>query len=117
MALKQEVEVGAHGLVLRRWQLADAAALLAAIECSQADLRQFMPWAMQPPTPASVRAFLEVVAIDAPSATSIGFGLVDRAGDVVGGFGLHARRGPGILEIGWLITRREWAATRPGRRL
>jgi RimJ/RimL family protein N-acetyltransferase len=99
----EEMDVGAQGLVLRRWRLADAEPLLAAIEMSLAELRRFMPWAMEPPNPASIRTFLEQVAIDAPAATAIGLALVDSGGDVVGGFGLTDGRGPGILEIGYWI--------------
>ncbi len=103
MAVPEEIEVGADGLVLRRWRLADAGSLLAAIERSQAELRRFMPWAIEPATPESVGAFLETVAIDAPSAPSIGFGLFDGAGELVGSFGFSDRRGRGILEIGYWV--------------
>lgn len=92
----EEIELGASGLVLRRWCTDDAPALLAAIERSLPELRMFMPWAMENPTLASVRSFLET---GAPSA----FGLFEAGGEVVGGFGLHDRRGPGILEIGYWV--------------
>ena len=95
----EEIEVGAHGLVLRRLRVADAAGLLAAIERSRPELRRFMPWAMQDPTLESVRAFLESVV----AGPSLGFGLFDAGGELVGGFGLHDRRGPGILEIGYWV--------------
>ena len=93
-----EIEVGAHGLVLRRWRTADVADLMAAIEWSLAELRRFMPWAMEEPTPESVTAFVERVVV----GPALGFGLFD-AGELVGGFGLHDRRGPGILEIGYWV--------------
>ena len=95
----EEIEVGAHGLVLRCWRLADAPRALAAVEASLPELRRFMPWAMQPPTLASTAAFLETVA----SGAALGFGLFDAGGELVGGFGLHDRRGPGILEIGYWV--------------
>ena len=102
-ALPEEVDVGAHGLVLRRWRLADGERLFAAIEASMPELRRFMPWAKEDPTAESVGAFLETAAVDVPSATSVGFALVDAAGEIVGGVGLHDRRGPGILEIGYWV--------------
>jgi RimJ/RimL family protein N-acetyltransferase len=98
----EEIEVGAHGLVLRRWRLADAADLLAAIERSLPQLRRFMPWAVEQPTPASVEDYLGDAWTATPPET-FGFGLFDAGGEVVGAFGLHGRRGPGILEIGYWI--------------
>lgn len=92
--------VVADGLVLRRLQVADAPAVLAAVERSVPELRRFMPWAMETPTLASVGEYLK--AAWAPPE-NMGFGLVDAAGEVVGAFGLHARRGPGILEIGYWV--------------
>lgn len=95
----EEIDVGADGLVLRRWRLADAARVLAAVEASLPELRRFMPWATQQPTLESTTAFLESVA----SGATLAFGLFDAGGEPVGGFGLHDRRGPGILEIGYWI--------------
>ena len=98
----EHIEVGVDGLVLRRWQTGDAPSLLAAIERSLPELRRFMPWAVEAPTLASVETYLA----DAWTATppeAFGFGLFDAGGDVVGGFGLHGRRGPGILEIGYWV--------------
>jgi RimJ/RimL family protein N-acetyltransferase len=95
----EEIDVGAHGLLLRRWRMADLADLLAAIERSLPELRRFMPWAMEQPTGESVAAYLEHVL----GGPSMAFGLFDAGGEVVGGFGLHDRRGPGILEIGYWV--------------
>ena len=97
-----QIPVGTHGLVLRRWRMGDAPLLLAAIEFSLPELRLFMPWAMETPALAKVEAFLQTV--HAP-ATSLGFGLFEDGGggEAVGAFGLHDRRGPGILEIGYWI--------------
>ncbi len=93
------IAVGVHGLTLRKWQMADAPELLAAIESSVPALRLFMPWAMETPTVGSVEAFLQSLV----PGGSMGFGLVDADDEVVGGFGLHDRRGPGILEIGYWV--------------
>ena len=87
--------------MLRRWRMADAPRLLSAIESSLPELRLFMPWAMDIPTLETVEEFLQSVV----SGGSLGFGLFEDDGDdeVVGGFGLHNRRGPGILEIGYWV--------------
>ena len=98
----EEIDVGTHGLVLRRWRMADVSELLAAIERSLPELRRFMPWAVEEPTRASVGAFLERAWTASPPET-FGLGLFDAGGEVVGAFGLHGRRGPGILEIGYWI--------------
>jgi ribosomal-protein-serine acetyltransferase len=94
----EEITV-ADGLVLRRWQPADAPRILAAVERSLPELRRFMPWAMETPTLESVGAYLDI-AWRPPE--SFGYGLF-AAGEAVGGFGLHGRRGPGILEIGYWV--------------
>ena len=98
----EEIEVRAHGLMLRRWRVADAPSLLAAIERSLPELRQFMPWAMEAPTLVSVEAYMTDSWTPTPPET-FGFGLFDAGGEVVGAFGLHGRRGPGILEIGYWV--------------
>ena len=87
--------------MLRRWQMDDAPALLAAIESSLPELRPFMPWAMETPTLETVEAFLHSLS----PGQFMGFGLFedDGHGELVGGFGLHDRRGPGILEIGYWV--------------
>jgi RimJ/RimL family protein N-acetyltransferase len=98
----EQIDVGADGLVLRRWRLTDAPAALAAIERSLPELRRFMPWAMQEPTSESVGAFMERAWDPTPPET-FGFGLFHAGGDVVGACGLHGRQGPGILEIGYWV--------------
>jgi len=98
-----ELAVHVHGLALRRWSMADAAPLLAAIELSLPELREWMPWASVQPTLDSVCAFLERSGSEAGSQVEMGFGLFEADGEVVGGFGLHRRRGPGILEIGYWV--------------
>ena len=105
-------EIAVPPLVLRRWRLADAPSLLAAVERSLSELRLFMPWAMEEPTLASVEAFLRGSWTPTPPET-FGFGLFDAGGEVVGAFGLHGRQGPGTLEIGYWVrsdrTRRGYA--------
>ncbi len=95
----EEIDVGARELVLRRWCMTDAPRALAAVEASLPELRRFMPWAMEWPTLESIGTFLQTVV----SGATLGFGLFDASGELVGGFGLHDRRGPGILEIGYWV--------------
>ena len=97
--IPDQIAVRAHGLTLRPWRMDDAPALLAAIEASLPELRGFMPWAMETPTLETVEAFLRSLT----PGVSMGFGLFDADGELVGGFGLHDRRGPGILEIGYWV--------------
>jgi RimJ/RimL family protein N-acetyltransferase len=97
--LPEEIDVGRHGLVLRSWRLEHAPTLLAAIQASVAELRRFMPWATTDPTLAAVLEFVGSV-VDGPA---IGYGLFEADGELVGGCGLHDRRGPGILEIGYWV--------------
>src|SRR5215212_6514583 len=98
----EHIEVAVDGLVLRRWQIGDAPSLLVAIERSRAELRRFMPWAVDRPTLASVETYLGDAWTATPPET-FGFGLFDAGGEVVGGLALHGRRGPGILEIGYWV--------------
>lgn len=101
--IPEEIDVGASGLVLRRWRTADAPLLLTAIEASLPELRRFMPWAADAPTPESVGAFLALVSVDSGSGPATGFGLFEADGELVGSFGFHDRQGPGILEIGYWV--------------
>ena len=59
-----EMSVAVDDLMLRRWSVDDAAPLLAAIERSLPELREWMPWASVQPNLESVRAFLGTT--DAP---------------------------------------------------
>ena len=98
-----EVPVGEHGLVLRRLTLDDTGPMLAAVERSLPELRRWMPWSAEQPTMESIREFIEVAGAEAGSDETMGYGLFEPDGEPVGGFGLHARRGPGTLEIGYWV--------------
>ena len=92
-----------YDLVLRRWSASDVEAVVAAVQRSYTELRRWMPWAAEPPSAASVADFLERAGRDGGSDVDMGFGLFELDGELVGGFGLHARRGPGALEIGYWV--------------
>lgn len=98
-----ELAVSEHSLVLRRWRAHHADRVLVAVKRSYPELRQWMPWASQPPTFESVRDFLERAGAETGADVEMGFGLFEANGELVGGFGLHGRRGPGILEIGYWV--------------
>lgn len=96
-----EVDVGEHGLVLRRWCIDDYDALMAAVESSYEQLHAWMPWAVRP-LGEGERTFLRRVEAGDMAA----WGLWERhrkPGELVGGFGLHDRAGPGVLEIGYWV--------------
>ena len=95
-----------HGeiVTLRRYRLTDHDALKAAIAASLEELRDWMPWAQEPPTDASVASFLEpaVERFGGDAAANYAIMLRD-GGQFAGGCGLMPRIGPGALEIGYWV--------------
>ena len=105
--------VTAPRLELRQWRVADAAELGRAIGRNLEHLRPWMPWIAD--EPMSDRARRELItrweeSWRAGGDTVLGVLL---GGVIVGGCGLHRRRGPHGLEIGYWIdaghTRRGFA--------
>ena len=92
-----------HRLVLRRWVVADAPRLSAAILASLEHLRPWMPWvAAEPVTLEDRVALIERWQTDWEQGGDLVVGIfMDDM--VVGGSGLHSRRGPGVLEIGYWV--------------
>src|SRR5690606_24138078 len=92
-------------LVLRTWRHDDVDALGAAVAASLEHLRPWMPWVAGEPLDRNER--LAVIAGFARARAADGdttYGAFLRAtGEVVGGTGLHVRRGPGTLEIGYWV--------------
>lgn len=89
-------------VTLTRVQLEDVEALTAAANESLADLALWMPWAQEPATASSMGAFVSEALESWRSRKA--FNYVTRkvpGASLVGGCGLHARRGPGTLEIGY----------------
>lgn len=95
-------ELAAPPLVLRRWRLNDLAALERELESSREHLAQWLSWARTADR-ESLLAFLlgSEAAFDA--RTDFAYGLRADGGALAGGAGLHARLGPGVLEIGYWV--------------
>lgn len=92
-------------LVVRCWAPADAPLLKAAIDASLDHLRPWMPWARgeQEDIDARVKHLRQWRAKFDLDQDYV-YGIWNRAEDsVLGGTGLHTRRGPHTLEIGYWI--------------
>jgi ribosomal-protein-serine acetyltransferase len=98
--LPQRVEAG---IVLRRWLVADAEAQRQAVAESAEHLRPWMAWmAAEPLALENRQAMLARWERDWEAGGDALLGVfVD--GTVAGSCGLHRRRGPGTLEIGYWI--------------
>ena len=90
-------------LTLRRWVEADAPALSMAILASLDHLRPWMPWvATEPHTPDDRIGLIDMWRTDWEQGGDLVVGIF-MDGEVVGGSGLHRRRGPGVLEVGYWV--------------
>jgi RimJ/RimL family protein N-acetyltransferase len=94
------IELPDVDVTLRRYTGDDLDALHTAIEESRDHLRPFMPWADG--TRADTSDFLTAAIESWDAGTEFNYGIFD-GGDVLGGCGLHARLGPGALEIGYWL--------------
>jgi ribosomal-protein-serine acetyltransferase len=95
--------VAARRLEIRRWRAGDAAALSAAILASVEHLRPWMPWVAHEPIGVEARrALIEHWNDEWESGGDLVVGIF-LADAVVGGSGLHRRRGPHSLEIGYWV--------------
>jgi len=96
--------VNAGWLVCRRVEPGDAGALYDAVTVSAEHLRPWMPWA-EGYTPELAQAFVEgnVARSGNPAVPEASYLACDSGGQLLGVCGLHARLGPGALEIGYWI--------------
>ena len=90
-------------LLLRTWKEEDAGALSSAVSESLHHLRPWMPWAASEPLPLADRRRLIAEWDQAWQSGDEAVYGVFLDGAVIGGCGLHARRGPCVLEIGYWI--------------
>jgi RimJ/RimL family protein N-acetyltransferase len=99
--------------VIRCWEPGDAPLLKEALDSSLEHLRPFMEWAHDEPQPVEKKAeLLRSFRALYDTGESFVMGIFDRSEQqVLGGSGLHARVGPGGLEIGYWIRA---SATRQG---
>lgn len=90
-------------LLLREWTLGDVPALAGAVVASIEHLRPWMPWAAFEPLPDTARTELVEGWERARLAGDDAVYGVFLDGAAIGGCGLHRRRGPAALEIGYWI--------------
>ncbi len=95
-------------LLLTRPRLDDLGEMVAAVNTSLEELGRWFPWAQQPATDESVRAYL--TEVERSWEEGAGFSYVVREladgappGGIVCGCGVHVRLGPGALEIGYWV--------------
>jgi RimJ/RimL family protein N-acetyltransferase len=101
-ALPERIELDGHGAVLRRYQLDDVDSLYTAVEESRDHLRPFMPWADE--ARAELAAFVAEAVEQWSTGTERNYVINDtETGEQLGGCGLHARLGPGGMEIGYWL--------------
>ncbi len=92
-----------QGLVVRRWRRRDVPALQVAVADSLEHLRPWMPWAAaEPQTLPQRRALVRNWNRLWRAGGDVVMGIFED-GQVVGGTGLHRRRGPAALEIGYWV--------------
>lgn len=117
--MRPGLRIEADAVVLERWRAGDAAGLLAALSESVDHLRRWMPWADTPPTLASAGAFIVRSTEGFDAGTDFNYAIREPGRTaVLGGCGLHGRRAPGVLEIGYWVrvahTRRGLATAAAG---
>ncbi|HZU73797.1 MAG TPA: GNAT family N-acetyltransferase [Acidimicrobiales bacterium] len=96
-------ELAAGRVHLRRLRRSDVDELMQVIRASQNELSHWLPSFADPSEEAEL-AFLQNAEDDFDAGRDFGFAVVDEAGGIVGGAGLH-RQGPRRAAIGY------WAAT------
>ncbi|MHB1988815.1 MAG: GNAT family N-acetyltransferase [Acidimicrobiales bacterium] len=96
-------ELRAGPLVLRSWRIEDVAALHLAVLENIEHLRPWMPWIAAEPSPIEERiALVERWGRLRDEGTDWSVALV-LDGAIAGSAGLHQRRDPGVLEIGYWV--------------
>jgi RimJ/RimL family protein N-acetyltransferase len=102
---KAPYRIETERLVIRCWRRDDAALLKEAIDSSLEHLREWMPWAYgEPQTLEEKTALVEAFRAQFDAGENFVYGIFSPdESEVLGGTGLHARVGPGGLEIGYWV--------------
>jgi RimJ/RimL family protein N-acetyltransferase len=95
-------EVVGRRVVLRRWVVSDVPEMAAVVERNTEHLRPWMPWAKETLDEKDRAALIETWERSWLDGGEVVFG-VFLDGRAIGGCGLHRRRGPNGLEIGYWI--------------
>lgn len=91
-------------IVLHRWVYEDLDRLMASVARNLDHLRPWMPWiADEPLTRKQREDLMGRWQRDWETGGDAVYGVLLRDGEVVGGSGLHRRRGPHGLEIGYWV--------------
>jgi RimJ/RimL family protein N-acetyltransferase len=93
------------GVVIRRYVEDDIPAVVDVVNDNLEHLGPWMPWAQEPMTIGSQLAFFRETQMQWDEGTNFVYGIFDASGRIVGGTGYHVRNGPGVLEIGYWLTR------------
>jgi RimJ/RimL family protein N-acetyltransferase len=94
--------LAAGPLTLRRLSLDDLEPLLQEIERSRDHLAAWQDWARTTDR-ATLRGFLLFAEAAWNGRTDFQYAMIDAEQRIVGGAGLHARLGPGMMEIGYWV--------------
>lgn len=90
-------------VLLRQWTVDDVAVMADLVAANVEHLRPWMPWvAFEPLSPHDRRALIERWRDDQAAGGDL-IVAIEFDGAPIGGAGLHARRGPDVLEIGYWI--------------
>jgi RimJ/RimL family protein N-acetyltransferase len=96
--------IALDGVLLRRWTLADAPGLHAAVLESFEILHPWMPWAAEPPKLVDQESFIASAVSQWDTGEMYAYGIFDPDGEQIRGtVGLHARVGPKAFDIGYWL--------------
>ena len=105
--LKPLERIAAGAVVLRRYTPSDIDILQTTIQESLDHLSPWMPWAQEPQTRAVLVDFIARADQSWEAGTDFHYGIWNTdEQELRGGCGLHARIGPGALEIGYWVSRK-----------
>ena len=90
-------------VVLRRFRPVHAAALADAVNESLDHLRPWMAWATVTVNTSDEEAILREAEAKFDAGSEFAFLIFSHDDQVVGACGLHPRRGPGVLEVGYWV--------------